>query len=216
MARFAGRGAVAPELEDHRDRTSRAGRTGSARRRCRSRRRTWSTKATAYRMAMRISQSITNAAKRALMPAGRISSRMPSGVSAVTTESSTRGTLIVLPLRDLFCWRARFSPNQKEIVASPRPDCGPRHISAPLTAAGGTASIAPRVVPHRIPVRRKTRTLCPASSPVRAAAAARWRCPAPAGSAAPAAAATRSSERFPGCSRIRARRWPNGAGDSAC
>jgi hypothetical protein len=40
-------------------------------------------------MAMRISQSMTNAQKRALKPAGRISSRMPSGVSAATTESST-------------------------------------------------------------------------------------------------------------------------------
>src|SRR6185503_12521782 len=45
----------------------------------------------AYRMAMRISPSMTNAQKRAESPAGRISSRMPSGVSAATTESSTSG-----------------------------------------------------------------------------------------------------------------------------
>src|SRR3569832_1699794 len=44
-----------------------------------------------YRMAMRISQSIAKAQKRADNPAGRISSRMPSGVSAETTESSTSG-----------------------------------------------------------------------------------------------------------------------------
>src|SRR3954468_24309364 len=42
-------------------------------------------------MEARISQSIANAQKRAESPAGRISSRMPSGVSAETTESSTSG-----------------------------------------------------------------------------------------------------------------------------
>src|SRR6185503_7079519 len=41
--------------------------------------------------AMMISLSMTNAQKRAESPAGRISSRMPSGVSAATTESSTSG-----------------------------------------------------------------------------------------------------------------------------
>src|SRR5262245_4987361 len=42
-------------------------------------------------MATRISASMTNAQKRAERPAGRISSRMPSGVYAATTESSTSG-----------------------------------------------------------------------------------------------------------------------------
>src|SRR3954468_5694931 len=42
-------------------------------------------------MEARISQSIANAQKRAESPAGRISSRIPSGVSAETTESSTSG-----------------------------------------------------------------------------------------------------------------------------
>src|SRR4051812_27342998 len=41
-------------------------------------------------MAKQISLSTRNAQKRALIPAGRSSSRMPSGVSAATTESSTR------------------------------------------------------------------------------------------------------------------------------
>src|SRR3954469_11637433 len=49
------------------------------------------TNAAAYMTAMRISQSMTNAQKRAESPAGRISSRMPSGVSAETIESSTSG-----------------------------------------------------------------------------------------------------------------------------
>src|SRR3954469_23960155 len=42
-------------------------------------------------MAVQISLSMTIAQKRADNPAGRISSRMPSGVSAETTESSTSG-----------------------------------------------------------------------------------------------------------------------------
>src|SRR4051812_8251084 len=45
----------------------------------------------AYMSATRISQSMTNAQKRAESPAGRSSSRIPSGVSAATTESSTSG-----------------------------------------------------------------------------------------------------------------------------
>src|SRR5689334_23201130 len=47
--------------------------------------------AAAYRIARRIRPSMTKAQKRAESPAGRISSRMPSGVSAATTESSTSG-----------------------------------------------------------------------------------------------------------------------------
>ena len=83
------------------------------------------------------------------MPAGRISSRMPSGVSAVTTESSTMGTLIVLPLgrgrrRDSHLTTSELSPRRARIAD--------RGTFGPLTAAGATASITPRVVPHRIPV----------------------------------------------------------------
>src|SRR6266852_1938186 len=46
-------------------------------------------------IASRITQSRPNAYKRALRPAGRSSSRMPSGVSAATTVSNTPWALRV-------------------------------------------------------------------------------------------------------------------------